>query len=324
MKTGFKVLTTAITLSIALIGCSNKKFAHQQNNPSTNFQGIPDLFNGSNGIIGGTEVTPNDPVAPYIVGIYDIAKSTLCTGSIIDSNIILTAAHCISADSSNMIILFGPSLKDAKVSRKVDFAGANAKYLPQDEESDWNDIGIIHMQGTLPDGYKPAEMLSTPFKIETGANALLAGYGLADGVNHKGAGVLRQVAAPVYNAEFMKGEVIIDQRQGVGACHGDSGGPAYLQTESGLKLWGVTSRGYHDEKNDCSQFSVYTNSQAYLDWINDSKTFFNLSFATSATADNSQASTDSSLNFKDAKEKQKMLNQLKAKLFLSTAKLKLN
>ncbi len=68
-------------------------------------------------------------------------------------------------------------------------------------------------------------------------------------------------------------EASLDQRRGTGACHGDSGGPAYLALEGGYALWGVTSRGLNDPNDDCSQFAIYTKAMPYANWIVKAKRF---------------------------------------------------
>src|SRR4051812_3490531 len=59
-------------------------------------------------IIGGTEVQQGDPVLKSTVAIFD--GSALCTGSIIDQDLVVTAAHCIS-DPSRMAVLFTTDLE---------------------------------------------------------------------------------------------------------------------------------------------------------------------------------------------------------------------
>jgi secreted trypsin-like serine protease len=103
--------------------------------------------------------------------------------------------------------------------------------------------------------------------LVNGADVELAGYGITDGKTRAGAGTLRKVEVKVSNAHFSATEVLFDQRNQAGACHGDSGGPAFLKVEGVSYLFGVTSRGYQDSQNDCAQYSIYTNILAQSSFI---------------------------------------------------------
>ena len=89
-----------------------------------------------------------------------------------------------------------------------------------------------------------------------------------NGDDSTGAGTLRVVDVSISDAKYSKTEVLLDQTQGKGACHGDSGGPAFIKTKENLKLWGVTSRGSGSGENDCSGYSIYTRINSYTRWIN--------------------------------------------------------
>jgi hypothetical protein len=80
--------------------------------------------------------------------------------------------------------------------------------------------------------------------------------------------LLRKVAVAIKDAAFSKSEVLLDQTAGKGACHGDSGGPAYSKNAAGeLYLWGVTSRGIHDPGDTCGGDSAYTNILDHKAWL---------------------------------------------------------
>ena len=62
-------------------------------------------------------------------------------------------------------------------------------------------------------------------------------------------------------------EITLDQTHGKGACHGDSGGPAYFFDKKLKKniLVGLTSRG----TGDCNKIAVYTSVLGYRKWISE-------------------------------------------------------
>ncbi|MCB0370422.1 MAG: trypsin-like serine protease, partial [Bdellovibrionales bacterium] len=125
----------------------------------------------------------------------------------------------------------------------------------------------IKYSGTTPAGYASATLLPSLSYLQNRSFVLLAGYGISNGTSKEGAGVLRQVMTVIANSKFSTTEIQLEQRNGHGACHGDSGGPAFIVANGNYYLWGVTSRGYRDSEDNCSQFSIYTNALAYYQWI---------------------------------------------------------
>ncbi|WII72471.1 trypsin-like serine protease [Bdellovibrio sp. 22V] len=226
----------------------------------------------ADGIIGGTEVQAGDKVQESIVAVYDPVEGQLCTGSLLPNNLVLTAAHCIGAYPEEMYIFFDTKLEATSFKLKVDKVEISPYWQErQYEKKDTGDIALIHFVGQVPAGYKPAKFLSATNKkklLKKDATVILAGYGISNGVSGEGAGILRVTSVKVSDPEFSTSEIKLDQRDGTGACHGDSGGPAFLEIKGKLYLWGVTSRGVDDKNNDCSQFSAYTSALFYKTWIN--------------------------------------------------------
>ena len=91
----------------------------------------------------------------------------------------------------------------------------------------------------------------------------LAGYGISDASDNIGAGILRKTSVIVLNPKFSSTEIELDQSHGGGACHGDSGGPAYLMIKKHPYLFGITSRG----EGQCDREVIYTKIAAYQKWF---------------------------------------------------------
>lgn len=286
-----------ITISfMSLLACQDA--SHQQNISQNNL----------NRIIGG-EVVPEKAELSYsIVGIYDSEDEGICTGSLIGPNLVLTAAHCINSNPSKMKIIFNINLdnvigtKNQLITmfyqRNVTDAKVNPVYLDpasEDKESDVGDIALIKFEGTLPEGYHPAEILSDDSVLKTGVDITVAGYGISnvytEPINPKkvknledaiefgevycfdeeltdcvsvemgGDGKLRQTHTLISSVQ--ETEFRLDESTGHGTCSGDSGGPAYVNVEGKLYLTGVTSRG----SALCDNVGVYTNVVPYAEWI---------------------------------------------------------
>ncbi len=244
--------------------------------PSAKYQSGDALDSSSNaetaGIIGGQEVKPTESAAQTSVMVYDTAAKALCTGSLVGNNIVLTAAHCLGQDPRRLLVVFSMNLSTAKKEMTRPVVGAVANPLwrtNSNKPKDNGDIALIKYEGPTPAGYKAVTFLPNVSALKTGSTIVLAGYGLSDGVKKTGAGVLREVMTTIANSQFSPTELEIEQRQGRGACHGDSGGPAFVLANGVYYLWGVTSRGDQDVKDQCSGFSIYTDVLAYTKWIQD-------------------------------------------------------
>ncbi|UXR64197.1 trypsin-like serine protease [Bdellovibrio bacteriovorus] len=227
------------------------------------------ITTNADGIIGGTEVQATDKIQNSIVAVYDAFEGEICTGSLLPNNIVLTAAHCIGYFTEDMYVFFGTEITALSERRQVDKVEVSPYWENrQGEDFDTGDIAMIHFTGTVPAGYKPVTFLPNKRSLKTGMEITVAGYGISDGVTGDGVGRLRSTKVTISNLNYSTSEFLIDQTKGTGACHGDSGGPAYVEIKGELYLMGVTSRGVKDDNNDCSQFSAFTSTLYYKTWIN--------------------------------------------------------
>ena len=243
------------------------------------------LDGGHEFIIGGTTVTATDKLTKSVVGlILDMGNrgQALCSASIIASDLLVTAAHCVTDDNgqtvdpASLFIVFGT---DIKTSTKV--IHATGAQVPSQwggayaAGTDQHDIALVHFTTALPAGYAPATLLGRSHALTAGDSVTLVGYGInmMNAAGGDGAGVLRKVNVKVQSGTFAQTEILLDQTTRKGACHGDSGGPAYYSVKGVAKLWGVTNRGYPDDgPDDCAHQSVYTNIGAYASWISTTAT----------------------------------------------------
>lgn len=182
--------------------------------------------------------------------------------------------------------------------RQVSSYKAHTDWKPEVEGTsqnwNWNDIALLKFTGKVPKGFKAATFLTDATVLAKGAKVTLAGYGVEKmeisdidpktfpeldqaiergeivcsddkqeclQMDSSGDGLLRSVEVKV--SQVKQSEILVDQRNGKGSCSGDSGGPAYVQSNGKYYLWGITSRG----DAGCEKNGVYTNALAYLDWI---------------------------------------------------------
>lgn len=140
-------------------------------------------------VMNGVEVKKNDFVKNHVVAIVDIELNTICTGTIIANDVILTAAHCAPKKASNLRIIFNEDAYGTLDTREPDYYQAYVRtatdFIPHkdysdesDADVDLDDIALIKFRGTLPEGYAPARMLDRVEDLKRGLNLLVAGYGV--------------------------------------------------------------------------------------------------------------------------------------------------
>jgi secreted trypsin-like serine protease len=221
------------------------------------------------GIIGGAESTGNEDFAKTVVLLYDKQLGAICTASIISDKLLLTAAHCVASEPTSLYVVFGTDVEstDIIVRRVVATATTPVWAARQTQEFNNGDMAMVGFIGGLPAGYKAAKMLSDVSQLKDGETVTLAGYGNSDGVAGTGAGKLRYVDTTIQKTAYSESEILMEQSHGKGACHGDSGGPAYVEINGERLVIGVTSRGVNDPENHCGVSAAYTSVPFYADWI---------------------------------------------------------
>lgn len=240
----------------------------------------------SSSIIGGEPVDAKDPIAKSTVAIVASVVTAdgqegqfICTGSLLTNNVVLTAGHCVPkvGDEFKEVTLYVIFNTDLRAMQRGDIRlvvdtvihDDYGKMGPQGEDA--HDLALVKFAGPMAPGYQLAKFLTDESLLKEGTKVTLAGYGLieTDGVNTKSDDRLRKVDVEVIES-FGQHEILLDQTKGKGACHGDSGGPAFLEVNGTQYVWGVTSRGAgKDGKDDCSLVSVYTKVKSESAFIQD-------------------------------------------------------
>lgn len=190
---------------------------------------------------------------------------------------VLTAGHCVPVgdeiQEAALYIIFNSDLSRMQRTdvRLVSDAVIHPEYGKiGGQGEDANDVAVLKFAGAMPVEYGTANFLSDESLLTSGTKVTLAGYGLieTDGVNTKSDDRLRKVDVEIVEG-FGETEILLDQTRGKGACHGDSGGPAFLEVGGIQYVWGITSRGAgKDGKDDCSLVSVYTKVGSQSVFIN--------------------------------------------------------
>ncbi len=255
---------TSLLFALSLVACSSEKSSQTlQNNQSSDSR-----------IVSGTSVSKDEAIAHSTVGLVIETKSgsqATCTGTLIDSNIVLTAAHCFMTEPGDEVqmvaVAFVNSFDDisATTIRGVVDAIVNPAFMPQDAgKGTWNDVALLKFQGDLPASYKPVGYLSDLSKLHVGMPAIIAGYGLTNASGNETKpediqmGNLLKADVKMSEIAHEGGELLSDVKENpASTCQGDSGGPAYAEIDGQLTVIGITSRGDNDR---CDSVSIYTST----------------------------------------------------------------
>lgn len=232
----------------------------------------------SQGIISGDNVAANDPLVKSTVGIA-VADSrgrgqVVCTGTLISKNMVITAGHCtaVTSDPRRMAIVFGGDLSAKTVQIRRVLGGRVPDQWPlldaDKQEKDWNDIAVLKIEGEAPAGFTPAVLLANKAALTSGAVITIAGFGVTDMKTQNQPKILQKAVVKLTDPKFADSEILFAQDDGKGACHGDSGGPAYMTIKGRSVLVGVTSRSATlAGAATCLDGSIYTSVAAHTAFI---------------------------------------------------------
>ncbi len=292
--------TAVVSLLLAfLASCApaSKDLSSYQNETSRT------VASDSSSIVGGVNATLDYQKQNGIVGLTILTQdqfgqqgTATCTGTLIARNIVLTAAHCIAEGGIKAIaVIFATD--DSKVTQdQVRYAADGVvhqdflKGVNQSSNTDttaWNDLALLKLSSDAPADFKTARLPTSlnDVNLLPSSKVTLSGFGITNAILRRvvkdkkgnqrilelpssGSGVLRKIdGVLVKQMSADKKEIILDQSKSKGACHGDSGGPAFVMSKDGSAMQvGVTSRGTNKLGN-CDESAIYTNVAAHLPWI---------------------------------------------------------
>ncbi len=230
-------------------------------------------------ITGGSDALISD--FPWQV--YYISGNTRCGGTIISENWILTAAHCATINTGNVVPISQMSVKVGannptsslegkkyNVSKVIVHEGYNSQSLE-------NDIALLKL--TEPINFTnavPIKLISKDDSIsgaaDPGVMSWLTGWGLTNVNPNTYPTRLQKVQLPIIsNAQaetvwpsIPKSDIMAGYLNGnKDACMGDSGGPLVVPVLGEYKLAGIVSWG----STKCDTYGAYTRVSSFQNWI---------------------------------------------------------
>lgn len=248
----YHILVSSVAMGL-MFGCGSIERVNRKGPDElewAGFESSDDSF-GPSGIVGGKSGRVQG-----VVGILT-PDGALCTGSLVASNVVLTAAHCVVSNrgdndvvggsvfvgSSSRSAVESATIVDAAVSPQMHFSGMGAGN---------HDIAVVRLETELTE---TAVVRFNPKSLPRGlkAKVLVAGYG-ATSEENADAGSERYVKVPI---QSISSTAIVAFGEGTGPCYGDSGGPAFAKNSQGVTLViGVVSgNGGHGRCGNTGYFS---------------------------------------------------------------------
>jgi hypothetical protein len=230
-------------------------------------------------IVGGCLTEKEDPGFKSTVFVYDEAKRTFCTGSILANDLILTAAHCLQgAGLENLTLYFGLTEQGYLSKRPVtEFKLFNTEWNADSAPNE--DIAWARFSGGIPTGFESAKVFAEQGNLSGGEPIVLTGYGITNDGEDDG-GTLRSVQTVfdryVETKDFW-GIFLVGPTLAKSACHGDSGGPAFVFRNGAWVVAGIV-HGVHSlvstaafqngpDKVCASGHVIMTAVEKYLSWL---------------------------------------------------------
>jgi secreted trypsin-like serine protease len=263
---------------MTLFGCDQKSPSQATPRPQEKGHGSvvcePEKSLIPTNIVGGTVVEKGQPDDKTVVMLLDLKQGSICTAAPIGDNVLITAAHCVDDDYSQLVAAFYPTLsceggfdvtkKSIRVSRIARHSGYNMS-LPVADRTD--DIALVFLRSRIPDGY-PIYKVADPQAVNEQNKMFLYGYGIV-GEKRGGAGVLRKTSVDSnrYSINVADKKIRVDQTDSSGFCMGDSGGPGMVVVNNELQILGINSYVQGKDGDICNKFGFQTLVGSYKDWI---------------------------------------------------------
>jgi endonuclease G len=211
---------------------------------------------------------------PDAAGVVFNGEDVGCTGVLVAPDVVLTAGHCTEGVSVTHVIL------DTNDWYRTD--GEVVRVQRAVPHSNWWNTYDIAVLVLAEDAVTTPRAIAMGCVLEDylydGAPVAIVGYGALDVWGNQYTTQLHEAFTTVVDHDCTEintgcesnvspGGEIGAGGGGIDACYGDSGGPLYLQTETGDYLVGTTSRGFLTADKPCEDGGIYIRPDAVIDWI---------------------------------------------------------
>jgi secreted trypsin-like serine protease len=219
-------------------------------------------------VVGGKVVERG--AFPDVVAVLG-ADGGLCTGTLLEADLVLTAAHCIESDPIEVIVGSVDLARPDGQRRRVKGTRAYPDWI------DTYDIGIVMLENPVAAKARGIVQGCARDRLQVGLPLQLVGFGLTAKTGAGDNTRLRHATVPVVDGSCTSdpacaqavapGGEFIAGGHGTDSCFGDSGGPVYIETARGPALIGVVSRSTATWSDPCGSGGVYVRADQVVAWI---------------------------------------------------------
>ena len=231
------------------------------------------------GIVGGEET--NYEFFKGVVGLYYSVSATsgaLCTATLIDPQVLLTAGHCVYypsedidavADPNKLYALGGANLNSSAEVINYPFVEEVVKHPEWPGELGFDSVDLAMVKLMSPITTVETYRIRPEDDFEVDDTGVIVGYGLSSSSEPGSSGVHRWGETTVQT----KLSHFVNLGDPAGTCQGDSGGPFFTMIGDYWHVTGVTSLGL---SGSCDPMSgnVDQNVPQEWDWINETMIYF--------------------------------------------------
>ncbi|KAJ2658566.1 hypothetical protein IWW48_003971 [Coemansia sp. RSA 1200] len=248
-------------------------------------------------VIGGEAAGANEFTSTVLLEIGSAQyNSQMCTGSLIASNVVLTAAHCAYAtdtvmfNASDFRVMLGHdaiSTYDTPASNNKSYGVSKLVVHPDFDMTELKgDIAVLVLEESVASSEDALPILVYSGDYDTDTPIRAAGFGMTNPYNTNsmptqlmavnltiGSDSLCAANTNDFSHEYL---ICTDGTAGKDTCNGDSGGPLVTPIDHGSSrtaLLGLTSYGTSSASNPsglCAQAGgsgYYTHIAPYIPWI---------------------------------------------------------